>query len=282
MKNYYLDLMGLRIKLCASHNISISKRMRPFLCKPYDDCDFTIFLSFQDVIPMKSDDGVWHGLEYYDYKDGEKRTFHHIDVERNPFAVTVFSKNGNVEIIARTGFEEYFEGSSGIFNRIGVENLLLDRKGLLLHASFVEYDGKAILFTGPSGVGKSTQADLWHSTLGAEIINGDRAVLRCIDGRWFAFGSSYAGSSGIYKNKSAPISSIVVLRQAKENRVTTLNHGQALSYVYPEIAVHHWDKDFVERATDLCLDLISNIPILYFECLPNEDAVYTLRKSLIL
>ena len=38
---------------------------------------------------------------------------------------------------------------------------LLRFDGLLLHASAVEVDGKAYLFSGPCGTGKSTHTKLW-------------------------------------------------------------------------------------------------------------------------
>ena len=59
-------------------------------------------------------------------------------------------------------------------------------------ASFIRWQGRGILFSAPSGTGKSTQANLWVQHQGAEVINGDRAALRQVGGRWQAFGLPYA------------------------------------------------------------------------------------------
>ena len=56
--------------------------------------------------------------------------------------------------------------------------------GLLLHASLIDYGGSGILFVGNSGVGKTTQAELWQQHLGAEILNGDKALVRLLDGQF--------------------------------------------------------------------------------------------------
>ena len=50
------------------------------------------------------------------------------------------------------------------------------RDGLPLHASLVEKDGFGVIFLGPSGMGKSTQAKLWEKYLDADFIIGDRPL----------------------------------------------------------------------------------------------------------
>ena len=48
----------------------------------------------------------------------------------------------------------------------------------ILHCTFLDYRGQAILFSGPSGIGKSTHANLWCRHIpGTQVLNGDRALL---------------------------------------------------------------------------------------------------------
>ncbi|MEE1312349.1 MAG: hypothetical protein UHS41_01185, partial [Lachnospiraceae bacterium] len=151
---------------------------------------------------------------------------------------------------------------------------------LLLHSSFIRWNSQGLLFSAPSGTGKSTQADLWVKYEGAEIINGDRAGLRKLDKGWTAYGLPYAGSSGVYRNESAPVKSIIVLRQAKENRIRPLGPAEAVRYLYPEITVHQWDSDFVKQVMDLLTDLVLNIPIYLLECLPDQGAVDLVKRTI--
>lgn len=99
-----------------------------------------------------------------------------------------------------------------LFYVICPEQLLNRRHGFVLHSAFVRWREKGILFSGPSGTGKSTQADLWERFEEAEILNGDRTVVRKVDGHWRAFGFPFSGSSDIYRNDSAPIAAVVVLQ----------------------------------------------------------------------
>ena len=280
MKKYDLELVGLRTELYTPDEITISERLRPFLCGPHIQADCNITVRSCSALPAFSESGVWHGAEYYDHSADNVRIFHCNAPESTAFAVTLMDKNGNITVDVLEGYLSWFEGTSGIFNRIGMETLLLQHQGLLLHASLIQYGGNAVAFTGPSGIGKSTQADLWHRHLGAQILNGDRAALRKTDHCWQAYGSPYAGTSGIYKNASAPLKAVVVLRQGKENGLHTLSGTDALRCVFPELTIHYWDKRFVTQATDLCLDLLKNVPVYLLECIPEESAVQLLKEGL--
>ena len=210
------------------------------------------------------------------------RVFHCSAPGADAFAVTQLDAEGNVEIGVLPDYLSYFTGSSGIFNRIGMESWLLRHQGLLLHASLIKYGEKAIAFSAPSGVGKSTHADLWRTHLGAAILNGDRAALRQTGQGWTAYGCPYAGTSGIYCNDSAPLTALVVLQQGPRNTLRPLSAAEAFRHLYPEVSVHHWDAAFVAAAIDLCVDLVTRVPVYLLECLPDKDAALLVKKGLAL
>lgn len=280
MKNYYLVLAGVHTLLQTPYEITISENLRPFLCAPHNEIHCTIRVQSCSTLPAFSKDGVWHGPEYYDRNADAPRVFHCRAPQTEAFAVTELLENGNIQILVLPEYLSYFAGSEGIFNRIGMETLLMQHQGFMLHASLINYENKAIAFAGASGVGKSTQAELWHTCLGAEILNGDRAALRKTEAGWMAYGSPYAGTSGIYKNSSAPLEAIVLLQQGEENRLHRLAAGDAFRFLYPEVSVHRWDKTFVAYITDLCLQLLADIPVYLLECRPEESAAVLLKKGL--
>ena len=280
MNQYYFDLAGLGVMLQTPNQITISESLQPFQTGAKEKVDCTIELRSCTGLPLYSDNGVWHGLACYEWVDGEFRIFHCEAPKAAAFAVTRLLQNGNIQLDVLPAYLHYFAGSAGIFNRIGMETLLQQHKGLLLHASLIDYKGNAIAFTGPSGVGKSTQAALWQEAFGAETINGDRAALRETADGWMAYGSPYAGTSGIYKNQSAPLKAILVLAQAGENRFRRLSATEAFASIYPELSAHRWDRSFMESTTDLCLRLLEQIPVYRLECRPEADAVWLVKKGL--
>ena len=74
---------------------------------------------------------------------------------------------------------------------------LLQYDGMLLHASCVEKDGKAYLFSAKSGTGKSTHTHLWLRAFpDSRIINDDKPAVRRMDGTFYACGTPFSGKNG--------------------------------------------------------------------------------------
>ena len=91
---------------------------------------------------------------------------------------------------------------------------LLAYDGFMLHASCVVVDGRAYLFSGPCGMGKSTHTQKYLQTFpDAVIINDDKPALRRMDGRWIAYGTPWCGKDGINANAAAPIVGICFLHR---------------------------------------------------------------------
>jgi hypothetical protein len=76
------------------------------------------------------------------------------------------------------------------------------------------------------------------------------------------------------------LAAVVVLRQAKENRFYRLSKTEAFRHLYPELSVHYWDKAFVAKASDLCLQLLEEVPAYMLECRPEESAALLVKKGL--
>ncbi|MDR1565067.1 MAG: hypothetical protein LBS74_08935 [Oscillospiraceae bacterium] len=150
---------------------------------------------------------------------------------------------------------------------------LLQFGGFSLHSSLVKYKGRAVLFSAPSGTGKSTQARLWQTHLGAETINGDRALLRKLSRGWQAYGSPWAGTSCIYRQESAEKPIVFIVRQSANNRVTELSKAEAFKLILSEAQVQHWQPQLMAKSCDLIEQFVRETPIYFLECRPDLGAV---------
>lgn len=150
---------------------------------------------------------------------------------------------------------------------------------LLLHASCVEINGRSVIFTGNSGVGKTTQAKLWQKHLGAEIINGDKIFVREMNG-FYACGLPWKGSSEFCLNKKTSLAGIVILRQSKENRLT-LPGDSAAEKLLPHVFLPHWDSRCLGSSLDIFERIIKNVPVYLLECRPDEAAVRLVYETLL-
>ena len=90
----------------------------------------------------------------------------------------------------------------GIFEAIDLPSMLMKKGVGIIHCSFIEHNGKAILFVGDKQVGKSTQAALWNKYENTDTINGDRAAISYDNGIFYANGIPFCGTSKICKNKA--------------------------------------------------------------------------------
>lgn len=147
---------------------------------------------------------------------------------------------------------------------------------LLFHAAAVEYKGQVILFTAPSGVGKSTQAALWCENRGAKLLNGDRAVVR---GGVFN-GIPLCGSSAVAENVTAPIGAVVYLTQASENSLTLLTGARAFQKIWEGCTVEQWEREDARQAVEAATGTVTTVPVYHLACTPDLRAVELLEKEL--
>lgn len=158
-------------------------------------------------------------------------------------------------------------------------DILAARGMLVLHSSYVlRAEGDAILFSGASGIGKSTQAELWREFAAARVINGDRSLVDVDCG--MAHGIFYSGTSGICENHSAPIRAIVLPEQRAENRVFVPANREAFMRLLNQCSYYPWDAESAALMTELVARLVGRVPIYRLDCRKDEGAVRALENEL--
>lgn len=172
-------------------------------------------------------------------------------------------------------------GVDTMFNSLlALEKRLLDREGLVLHCAYMDLDGQAVLFSAPSGTGKSTQAELWRRYRGTRTVNGDRCLLQKIGDVWFARGWPVCGSSEICFREDLPVRAVVTLSQAPEDRIWRLSPAQAFTQLFSQITVNRWNREASLRAMELTEQLIGAVPVYHLACTMSESAVRALESAL--
>ena len=167
-----------------------------------------------------------------------------------------------------------------VMNAIEPEHLAVAQGGFLLHASCICHKGKAIIFTAPSGTGKSTQAELWRIHRGATVINGDRIMLRSGECGWEAVGIPFCGSSGIRENRILPLAAVVTLSQGPVTTVAPLTGARAFSRIWEGCTVQTWNRQDVDRCSKYVEVLLGSVPIFHLACTPDISAVEALESVL--
>ena len=171
-------------------------------------------------------------------------------------------------------------GVTTVLTALCAEHLVVPHGGVVFHSACIEYQGRAIVFTAPSGTGKSTQAELWRKLRNAEIVNGDRAVLRWEADGAYACGIPFAGSSRYCENKTLPLEAIVYLGQAPKTTIQRLRGTAAFARIWEGCSVNTWSAEDMARASDTVMRIAQSVPVFYLPCTPDETAVIALENAL--
>ena len=278
-----LEIAGISLSMRSFLQWKEEDSFAPFVTES-DHPDYTVTFAAAEELPAISE-SVLHEDECYrvhpDGKGGYIRSFFDAPREYTPYAVAEYDhEHGTIQIHCLPKGEGCISAMHNSFFHIGFEAVLIHKNRLCLHAACVDTPLGGILFSGPSGIGKSTQANLWHDLRNAKHINGDRPILAQDGGKWLAWGSPYAGSSRCHVNENCPVTAIVMLGQAKECSLRRLSTSEAFRAVWSGLTLHSWDQTCVEKAFDLTMELIRTVPVFRFPCTPDGHAVDYLEREL--
>ena len=156
----------------------------------------------------------------------------------------------------------------------------VQRRMIQIHSSMIDYQGKGLLFLGPSGIGKTTMAELWNKYRNALIINGDMNFVQETEECFLGWGTPWHGSSPYCENANVPVCALIVLKQAQENSIRRLEGFEKVQLVSNNIIYPTW----LENGMELCLEtldhLLSSLPVYELSCRPDEDAVRLTEKTI--
>ena len=152
---------------------------------------------------------------------------------------------------------------------------LLKYDGMMLHSSDIELEGGAYLFSGPSGVGKSTHTSLWQKEFpSARLFNDDKPALRKIDGVWYAYGTPWSGKHGININMRVPLRGICFLRQGDENKIRRLTGVAAVSAIMSQTIRGFKTERGLDKLVNILGQLVEDIPIYELTNRPEPAAAH--------
>ncbi|MBQ4569313.1 MAG: hypothetical protein IJA62_04595 [Ruminococcus sp.] len=159
--------------------------------------------------------------------------------------------------------------------------VLLQFNGSYIHSSALLYDDKVYLFSGSSGVGKSTHTKKWCRLFPdrAQVINDDKPSFRIIDDKCIVYGTPFAGGTDIHVNRSAELGAIIFLEQSEENSIELLPPAKAIRYLLEQTPNKRTEK-MGERMLSLYSEILTRYPVYKLRCTDSDDAVYEAMKIL--
>lgn len=142
--------------------------------------------------------------------------------------------------------------------RILLTAVLLPHKGFLLHAATVVRDGRAYVFAGRSGAGKSTVARLSPE---GSVLTDEISVLRYSEGEWFAHGTPFWGEfRAAGRNERYPLAGIYALKQASDDHVEPLAPKETLKALLPCVLFFTPEAEANRALLATLIQLVQEVP----------------------
>lgn len=205
--------------------------------------------------------------------------------DRTPF-FTVTTDAEDIEYERQKSIEECaYEGlpfpgyppeeleNTAVYRKIALK--LPEYDALVFHGSAVAVDGKAYLFTAKSGTGKTTHTNLWLKNIrNSFIVNGDKPVLRIIDGISCVCGTPWMGKEELGCNCIVPLGGICFLSKGETNVITKAGFGA----VYPKLIGQSFrpsDSAMLLKTMKLIERIGSSVPLYEMSCNMDDEAAFT-------
>ena len=282
--DYFLQLAGIAIAIHSERPLTVAPEYQSFLLDSPASSDVDVFLSWDwekvtlPVAPMLGEDA----LQQY-YQEGPQWYCLTKAGPKGPIACAQY--DADFRQIHCTINEKPFlmptKAFASVIRMLPLRALLLHFDVLFFHASQISLHGKGILFTAPSGTGKTTQARLWEKYRSAELVCNDRVLVRCVNGVWQTFGYPLDGSEPVCSNQVNRLSAIVLLQQGIQNRVSQPSPSQTLRFLMGQMVMDCWSGPAREAHVLRLISLIGQIPVLQLTCTPDYAAVEALEQALI-
>ncbi len=215
---------------------------------------------------------------------GEARYAVHVvffqDAQLNEAFAEIDFLDQSVQITLVTRIPDQIITIDPLFHPLGSLIMVLlaqHAEGLLVHASGINDNNCGLLFTGVSGIGKSTMAGLWQKA-GAEVINDDRLWLHKVDGVWHIFNTPmmfYAQEPAM-----APLKAIFLLSQSPVNKLQPLSGASAAMRFMANGIQHFYDKAMTAQHLERVLDIAGQVPIYDCGFKPDGKIVEMIKGSL--
>lgn len=276
-----MNIAGIQIQIISANSFRINKKVKNFLTDHLIQPDLQLtFKERQEITILEKTHRLDAKMQWSQTENRGDDISIYINEEDKKRAEYRLQANGswNHASIEYGKEQDVISPFLGSLGEILFRNCLLFHQGIVIHAAAIDWKGRGIIFSAPSGTGKTTQANLWRKHKGAKILNADRPAIRVHEHQAYVYGTLWNGSSQKCCNEGIPLSAIILLEQAKDNEIRKLEHGEATSRLIPRCFLPYYQEDIMNIALDNIERLIAKTPVYILRCTPDKAAVELLYQ----
>lgn len=151
-----------------------------------------------------------------------------------------------------------------------VHTLALARQGgFLMHSASAIRNGKAFLFAGVSGAGKTTISRLAPPDV--TLLTDEISYVRRQDSGYVAFGTPFTGElAKLGENCSAPLAALYLLAQGPENRIDPVDAAEAARSFLANVLFFAKDEELVHSTFHSAFEFVGRVPVYRLTFVPDS------------
>lgn len=210
----------------------------------------------------------------------EEQYLLHFPSAKSSLVIYLSKDAATVHCYCRPPYEEKFHYD--LFHALRLVYLYLAQKHNMaaLHSASILYRDKLWLFSGHSGMGKSTHTNLWKEHFGSPVINGDLNLLAIENGTPVVHGIPWCGTSEIYDTKTYPLGGIILLNKAKENTIEHLPLDQKQLLVSQRLISPSWTKELWNKNLELVEQITEHVLVCRLHCTKDFTAAEIMKQEI--
>jgi len=293
LKRFKISVGGIIIEYIADDSLMLKvfKTHHGFMVK-LGKPDLSIQVHYGDLPSMYLEDklfdvsesgGVW---TLYRSKENYELTLTSPVFGPEPYRLAVFDtdfSHGDLYIRSHVVYEEVKRENGELsccdpveypLDEVIFVNLLSRGRGVDLHACGVKTGDKGIIFSGVSGAGKSTIAELWKKKE-VDLLSDDRIIVRRTDDHLMMYGTPWHGDAGVSLPEKAPLKAVYFLEQSEENRAVPLQAADAAFRLMVRSFPTYYSREGMEFTLGLVSEIAQEVPCYALQFTPDERAIDT-------
>lgn len=264
----------------SDKSILDSEKKVPDSNKSILDPDIKLSIRYEENITLDDNTiSLDDHIKWSTHKDGVVKIYV-MDGNRVQSCMNINNVWNNARILTNVNQKRMISQLQGVLGEIFFRNCLLQYEGIVIHAAAITCDNKGIIFSAPSGTGKTTQAKLWKKYMGAKIINADRPAIRTIEEVTYIYGTLWNGTSKEYTNARVRLHMIVMVEQSPTNEIIRLIGKEAVAKVMPRCFLPYCTHEIMDLALKNIEKIIGKTPVYLLKCRPDKEAVELVNQCL--
>ena len=154
-----------------------------------------------------------------------------------------------------------------------ISDFMPEKDCFLMHGAVVAWKNQGYLFTAPSGTGKSTHLALWKKYLGdqAEVINGDKPILKVTEDEVWVYGTPWAGKEQWQVNKKVALKGICFLERGEKNSIQKIDSFSALPFLMRQVYFTDAPQS-AGKTMELLDQMLKIVPLYKMKCDISKEA----------